>query len=156
MADKQELEEIRLLIANAPLNCTGGGDYSLCRPVVEGDIELAKGILAKLKDLGYEQAWTKCPDCKGDKRILKKNDEYDSFGLECDDLIVCPTCKGTGKKRKLVEWNREKVAEFLYNENEPTLIYDGVTYEKCKEIYPDKTDSYLNQADQLKEILTGE
>ena len=57
--------------------------------------------------------------------------------------------------RKGLDDKREKIAEYLYNENEPTLIFDGVTYEKCKGIYPDKTESYLNQATQIISLIEG-
>lgn len=56
---------------------------------------------------------------------------------------------------------RKKIAETLYNKNESTLNvlrsyyfpYDGVTYGKCKDIYPDKVENYLEQADQILDIL---
>ena len=51
--------------------------------------------------------------------------------------------------KRLDRPDREKIAEFLYSENEPTLIYDGVTFDKCGEIYPEKVESYLEQADQI-------
>jgi len=38
------VEEVRLLLANAPMNCTDGGDYSLCRAVLEDEEGLAKQI----------------------------------------------------------------------------------------------------------------
>ena len=83
-----------------------------------------------------------CPDCEGTKVSPVRG------GQAGEVNYPCPTCKGTGDKPDSSEL-RDKIAEYLYNENEPTLIYDGVTFEKCKGIYPDLTDSYLKQADDL-------
>ena len=79
----------------------------------------AKAQVAKLKAMGYEQVRVKCLNCKGK-----------GIRLNMVETAECPTCKGTGKITNYVKWDREKVAEYLYNENEPTLIYDGVIYEK--------------------------
>ena len=66
-------EEIRLVIANAPLNCAGGGDYQICRPVFENESQVAQGILDKLYSLGYRLISPEkltvlsscpCPDCE--------------------------------------------------------------------------------------------
>ncbi len=62
---------------------------------------IAIDIVAKLKAIGYEQVWEICPDCegKGYKTTLSNLPPAN-----------CLTCKGTGRKRKLVKWDREKVA----------------------------------------------
>ncbi len=71
-----------------------------------------------LKALGYEQVWTECPECEGSGD--KERDEPEgTFGSFYD----CPTCKGTGRKRKLVEWDREKVLNLL---SPKILISDAV------------------------------
>lgn len=41
-------EEIRLLITNASLDCTEGGDYQICRPIFEDETKLADQICAIL------------------------------------------------------------------------------------------------------------
>ena len=76
-------------------------------PISKG-IAIAKAQVAKLKALGYEQVWTKCPDCKGKKYIVEiGHPDYGSQKYK----EKCPTCKGTGKIPKYVKWDREKVAE---------------------------------------------
>ena len=51
-------------------------------------------ILAKLKAMGYEQVWVKCPDCGGTKRIFRL--PVTALG-ETSNEFPCPTCKGTGR-----------------------------------------------------------
>ncbi len=135
--------------------------------------KVAKEVVAKLKAMGYEQVWTKCsnPDCRDGKEQVPYGYRFDEW-----HWIDCKICKGTGRITNYkspeevkelildeheqhqddVKWDSKKVAEHLYSDNEPTLIYDGVTFNKCREIYPEKVESYLEEADQLKEILTGE
>ena len=75
---------------------------------------IAGQIIAKLKSLGYEQVWEKCPDCEGGEIAdyltkicqfceYKGVDEGGKFMCCCltvcphADKFKCPTCKGTGK-----------------------------------------------------------
>ncbi len=69
-------------------------------------IKITKWILAKLKAMGYEQVWEKCPECKGSGR------RYGMAGVY-GDFTDCRTCKGTGRKRKLAEWDRDEVNGIL-------------------------------------------
>ena len=39
-------DKIGLLLDNASMECTGGGDYSMCRPILENETELANQILS--------------------------------------------------------------------------------------------------------------
>ncbi len=109
---------------------------------------LLQAQITKLKAMGYEQVWTKCPDCGGTKRIFRL--PVTALG-ETSNEFPCPTCKGTGRKRKLVKWDREKVAELLfcqvYGGKPPTTGW--LVREKLIK------DKFREQADQLKEILTG-
>ena len=47
----------------------------------------------------------------------------------------------------------EDISKCLYGENEPTLIYDGVSYELCKDIYIWKVESYREQAKQILSLF---
>ena len=51
--------------------------------------EVAQAQVAKLKALGYEQVWIKCPDCH--------NGQMPETGRGSDGFIRCEICKGTGK-----------------------------------------------------------
>jgi len=95
---------------------------------------LAFELLAKLKAMGYEQVWVKCPDCGGTKRIFRL--PVTALG-ETSNEFPCPTCKGTGRKRKLVKWDREKVATHF------ALCKGRLSTEEQQHRF----------ADQLKEIL---
>ena len=138
------LAKIREVVEGAGLKLNRGGILS--------DVEVeyynrgAKAQLAKLKAMGYEQVWTKCPGCDG--RALKAKEAELNKKIP-DDLAVlpmdadCPTCKGTGKITNKVEWDREKVAEELGS----NLYCDFELHLSHKE--------ELELADQLKDKLTG-
>jgi len=69
--------------------------------------------VAKLKSLGYEQAWEKCPKCKGEGEIFHRG--------ETDTLKAwsrCSACKGTGKVRtqfKLPEGIEQSIKDTLFD-----------------------------------------
>ena len=96
--------------------------------------ESAGNLIRLLKTMGYEQVWTKCPDCGGTKRIFRL--PVTALG-ETSNEFPCPTCKGTGRKRKLVKWDREKVATHF------ALCKGRLSTEEQQHRF----------ADQLKEIL---
>ncbi len=116
--------------------------------------------VAKHKDIGCEQAWEKCPDCKGHIGKFTGNYHCSNCGktfriaeqadflrhqMGCND--TCPTCKGTGWKRKLVEWNSKKVARTINDHLDKLLGYDysGI-----------RPDGIIKLADQLYKVLTVE
>uniref|UniRef100_A0A6M3KWT7 Uncharacterized protein n=1 Tax=viral metagenome TaxID=1070528 RepID=A0A6M3KWT7_9ZZZZ len=71
---------------------------------------VAKAQVAKLKSLGYEQVWEKCPDCGGDG-------EDHNYAVEVDGhrKNICPICKGTGRVRiqfKLPDAEEKIIAYF--------------------------------------------
>ncbi len=100
----------------------------------------AKELLAKLKDLGYEQVWIKCPECGGNGFLADGNE-----GITIN-RAYCPTCNGIGKITKYVKWDREKVAETL-----GSYAFKKSWYSLSKL----QQEASLGYADQLKEILTG-
>ncbi len=129
MTDEQELQEIKeeILLSFNTVN-----------------LEVAcKRVLNKLKDMGYEQVWTKCPDCDG------KGKFYATVGHG----IVLPhaPCKGTGRIYKYVKWDREKVTEWLkkYCPKRNALTPNEVMTSTEMII-----KRYGIDADKLKEILT--
>ena len=105
MADEQELLDAKIaeLTMRYLILLEKRDDYS---PVMIGN-ELTYELLAlfnkemeaKLKALGYEQVWSKCPECDG--RALKAR-EAERTGIIPEDVNVlpmdadCPTCKGKG------------------------------------------------------------
>ena len=106
----------------------------------------ADKIQAKLKALGYEQVWEICPECKGIGELMAIDFGYPSS----QTAYKCNTCKGTGKKRKLVEWDREKVADLMH------LGWLVGEAKMGKRITDEVFQLYIDsEADQLKEILTG-
>ncbi len=113
------------------------------RVVANHNEEADKAIVAKLKALGYEQVWTKCPECKGEKSIW--------LGGNSTVFSPCPKCKGTGRKRKLVEWDREKVAEFLWETYRPPT---WVEWKLASNMH--LVEETRQTADQLHKVLTGE
>ena len=102
--------------------------------------------IAKLKDMGYEQVWTKCPDCMNGQIMTGHRVWH-----------PCPTCKGIGRIYKYVKWDREKVARYLFKK--------GNGFPNAR-FYPNWEDEvqacsltgeeYLTIADQLKEELGKE
>ncbi len=100
--------------------------------------DLLQAQVAKLKAIGYEQVWEKCPDCNGGGLI---------GGAGINDR--CDKCNSTGRKRKLVEWDREEVAREICPIGDSSWCEQGCT--GCSWLkYNYKT------ADQLHKILTGE
>ena len=67
------------------------------------------------------------------------------------DEMDCPPCKGTGKKRKLVEWDREQVAEFLWETYRPPT---WVEWKLASNMH--LVEETRQTADQLHKVLTGE
>ena len=67
----------------------------------ERDKQFYLGKADKLKAMGYEQVWEKCPDCEG-KGFVPNKAVYTGY-------IDCPTCKGTCRIYKCVPWDREKI-----------------------------------------------
>ncbi len=134
MADEQELlSEISWLILQADI-------YRRPLPTTKWD-ELAKDIIAKLKAMGYEQAWINCPCCGSDGEI------YDP---KIEKRRACPMCEGTGKITKYVKWDREKVIDSLHWTEYSFIGRGNRTY---KGVLKQKSEEQI--ADQLKEILTG-
>ena len=128
---------------------------------------ILKAQVTKLKAMGYEQVWIKCPDCDGKGSWVEKDDACNAVGDPCDK------CDGTGKIYKYVKWDREKVAKDLYGKARHS---SNLLYELLHRYNPEPDDRYelwttkwgewnkLNdtlkkfyriQADQLKEILEG-
>ncbi len=106
---------------------------------------LAIEIIAKLKAMGYEQVWRECPDCIDGKIFSEPSIKgRDASATLSWGTIDCLTCKGTGKKRKLVKWNSEKVAEKLSKIAHPC---DGEEWDRIK--YTPYKEMYRNYADQL-------
>ena len=105
------------------------------RSQVTRDI-LCKAQIAKLKSLGYEQVWTKCPDCLG----------VGSYPEAHSLMGKCSSCKGTGKITDRVKWDREKVAK--------ELIKIPITYHSKEGDWVVTKENGYKFADQLKEILT--
>ncbi len=157
MADEQELlsdefteqclEYDSLTMRKIMEFLTEYGDKPIHSSSVKGWVSQAYRLgsiaqVAKLKAMGYEQVWEKCPECDG--RALKAS-EAERTGKIPDDLDVlpmdadCPACKGAGRKRKLVKWDTEKVAN-LFKDRSMSFPYMKTCYEF---------------ADQLKEILMG-
>ena len=103
-------------------------------------------IQTKLKAMGYEQVWTKCPGWQGEECWYDKElKRYVVIGW--DSKETCPTCKGTGKITNKVEWDREKVARWLCSQ------YD--TIEEFDRLGEHDQDDWLSVADQLHKKLTG-
>ena len=126
--------------------------------------ELSKEILAKLKAMGYEQVWKKCPDCEGEKviRWTQIDQPIPEDGMdfrlgvgvwECEK--DCPTCKGTGKIYKYVPWDREEVAKWLFKDGlHPTYTSEWeMLWPKLSER---DRNYHLDRADQLHKLLGGE
>ncbi len=113
----------------------------------EGAVEdIAQEIEAKLKAMGYEQVWEKCPDCNGKtEKLVERKD-----GKQIHIDYHCSTCKGTGKITNKVEWDREKVACVICGRRTRTncmLTFKDMACHWCKES--------LELADQLHKELTG-
>ncbi len=137
MADnEQELKEINELLVRASL-VDGFAQY-----ITPATIErIAKEVIAKLKALGYEQVWEKCPDCNG------RGKDYRVGGFD-EDFADCPTCKGTGRITNKVEWDREKVALKLAKD---AGFFDSRGWDAM----PKPAQEVFGEvADQLKEMLT--
>ncbi len=95
-----------------------------------------KAQVAKLKAVGYEQVWKKCPGCiDGVCSSGSKNPTTNYH---------CRTCKGTGRIPKYVKWDREKVARYLAEIKELDWEWKSTRLDCAR------------KADQLKEILGGE
>lgn len=88
-AEQDIRERARLLIANAPTECTDGGDYSVCRAVIVDDMALVDQILSL--PIRRERV---CPECKGRKKICKGRYGATTWKITEQD---CPTCNGTGE-----------------------------------------------------------
>ena len=122
------------------------------KKVYPNTVRIAKAQIAKLKAIGYEQVWIDCPDCNGfKKRYVGKMDKLDSGWRDCS------TCKGTGRKRKLVKWDREKVAELI----DKLTVMDGERVSAIWGIVSGRSDAQRMvetqlqyTKNQLKEILT--
>ncbi len=93
--------------------------------------------------------WLQNPNSKPAKELSKHDQRMIQLGWDASQSFKAEQESRQVPDEKL----REKIAEKLYEENEPTLIYDGVTWKKCKGIYPEKTDEYLRQVDQLIALL---
>lgn len=109
---------------------------------------ICQAQVAKLKAMGYEQVWIKCPECLG-TGVAR---DYKFHKIEG---TACPTCKGTGRIYKKVKWDREKVARVLALQtlgDDDLQAIDRVWEWVVKNGYKDE---YYDKADQLKEILTG-
>ena len=109
---------------------------------------LCEAQIAKLKAMGYEQVWTKCPECEGEKQI------YQQVRGTQHEYAPCPTCKGTGKITKYVKWDREKVAGLLF-ESERGVKW-GHSGTEDDESWRRAEQHYLYLADQLHKELTKE
>jgi len=96
-------------------------------------IEHEKAQIAKLKSLGYEQVWEKCPVCVGRGEYLIEGE-----GTNTDILQVCSNCKGTGKVRiqfKLPEGIEEKIARIVRDtRRQPIISEQDETLEITKQI----------------------
>ncbi len=110
-------------------------------------------IKAHLKAMGYEQVWTKCPECIDGKIFsepsIKGRDVSATLSWGTRD---CPTCKGTGKITKYVPWDREKVAEWLEKYcPQHNALNPGEVVTSPEMIIK----RYRADADQLHKELTG-
>ena len=104
-----------------------------------GLVRVLEAQIAKLKAMGYEQVWTKCPDCMNGQIMTGHRVWH-----------PCPTCKGTGRKRKLVKWDREKVAEAI----NPLATSYVLSYITNLKQFDQQLEIQINKVvDQLKEIL---
>ena len=107
--------------------------------------------------MGYEQVWTKCPDCVNGKiRKIEGSQVTEEFRREIEWEEDCPICKGTGKITNRVNWDSEKVKKILSQEVtiDEQVVTDRLDRWDCHSggIHEDDVNII---ADQLKEILTG-
>ncbi len=79
------------------------------------------------------------PDCRDGKEQVPYGHKFHEW-----HWIDCKICKGTGRITNKVEWDREKVAKWLYN------YTDWADTERDFE-----DEGWAEDADQLHKILTG-
>ena len=139
MANEQELLDMHVTVIQPDL------EGKLITRNAHLSSQSATEILAKLKAMGYEQVWEKCPDCEGERDIYWCEED-----VECGK--VCPTCKGTGKvtKYEYVKWDRELVARYFWKKWKQ---YCGRDWDSLSDKIK---DDWLLWVDQLKEILNKE
>jgi len=130
-ANEQELLSDNVIQNDPLLSVSEMKSIGLEHEPSQDDWKIANAQIAKLKAMGYEQVWHRCPDCNGEGKVL----------IGADEGIDCSICKGTGEIRKLIEWDREKVASQDYSRTAWRDLPEG-----------DKK-LYRKKADQLKETL---
>ena len=147
MADEQELLSIEARQDIAHLVNRFMGDH--IRKAMDTGITPPDGtgfideIDKLLKAMGYEQVRTKCPDCDGRGWNTVTETRGNTSGMRNEP---CSTCKGTGRKRKLVEWDRELAALSVKCNRVDSCVVDTA----CS-----VCEKGLARADQLYKELTG-
>jgi len=92
-------------------------DKAITSDIVDGRFgatPYAKELVAKLKSLGYEQVWEKCPKCGGEGGVFPEGKPSLQDPAKPND--TCPACNGTGKVRiqfKLPEGIEEKIKKTI-------------------------------------------
>ena len=142
--------------------------------------QVAKAQVAKLKAIGYEQVWEKCPECKGKGKkyriIPDKMPWFDGH----TEVYDCPTCKGTGRITKYKspeeikeindDWRylvaradaKSRYCKKHHVEWDRDIIFSHLRNYGMAQISPYKDGKYYipdddaeDIVDQLKEELTG-
>ena len=115
----------------------------ISRWIEDWDIDgLLIAQVAKLKAMGYEQVWEDCPDCNATGFLIENSGDHEY-------QRPCPSCENKGRVRKLVEWDREKVAKILHS----WLHSSGSTDWGSSKTAEVVRFGYRKRANQLKEIL---
>ena len=144
LSDEEEAEVA--LITRRECRREGTNEYETQKQVTRA---IREAQVTKLKAMGYEQVWEECPDCE---HGIVQNWHKVGMDTMCSTEEDCPTCKGTGRKRKLVEWDKDKV--IIPRELASTILasFAGLRIAKPTKWYSQQDRVF----DQLKEILTGE
>ena len=109
-------------------------------------LQQAEVALAKLKAMGYEQVWKKCPDCKGTRQVKPM--------FSTPELMPCPKCNCTGKIPKYVKGDREKIARIIC-----CFAKDNNSCAECKQnippnlVFPDCFNDIREETDKLLALI---